>query len=129
MEMPSKIHIDSPTMKSPQQYFTSAAYRNSIHSSYDDSHNQSAAFSSVRQPSILDHASNQINGINASFKDKASQLMKDVISDVQNHQKQKPILKKPTECSDQATAPQVYRNESRVSKYGEFYVSFDFEKV
>lgn len=93
VEMPTKITIDSPTMKSPQQYFTSAAYRNTIHkkqASRDDSHITSTNYQS-KSSSMIEHATQQINGMNASFKNKAGQFMRDVITDVQ--QQQKPILK------------------------------------
>lgn len=104
--MPTKIKIDSPSMKSPQQYLTSL-YRNAaqLHQTRDDSY--------VKSSTIVDHATHQINSMNSSFKDKANQFMKDVVSDVQ----QKPILKRPNEATG---GPQAYRNESRVSKYGEF---------
>jgi titin len=105
--MPTKIKIDSPSMKSPQQYFTSSLYRTAAQhqkQTRDDSY--------LKSSFIVDHATQQISTINTSFKDKASQFMRDVISDVQ----QKPILKKPNEI---AGGQQSFRNESRVSKYGE----------
>lgn len=130
VEMPSKITIDSPTMKSPQQYFTSSAYRNAIHqkshASRDDSHIMSKSYSS-KSSSMIEHASQQVNGMNASFKNKAGQFMRDVITDAQQHQK--PILKKSTgAASDSSSAPQAYRNESRVSKYGEYDESHAFSE-
>lgn len=114
--MPTKIKIDSPSTKSPQQYFVSSLYQNAVRHTNEtrDDSNLSASYQ-TKSSSVVDHASHQINSMNNSFKDKASQFMRDVISDAQK----KPILKKPGTSND---GSQAYRNESRVSQYGELII-------
>lgn len=114
VEMPSKIQIESPTARSPQQYFTSAAYRSAIEQKRAALEYPHAEFTS-KSSSMMEHANEQINGMNVSFKNKANQFMSDVINETPQHQK--PILKKPV-GNDPLSAPQAYRDESRVSKYG-----------
>ena len=69
------------------------------------------------QPNLVDHASHQINNMNTAFKSKAQQFMKDVVIDA-TQQQHKPILKKANSVNEGSGA-QAYREESRVSQYGE----------
>lgn len=130
--MPTKIKMDSPSLKTPQQFFTSSMY-------HDQTKTQTLDRSSVRkqqthnvtrddinvqtryapQPNLVDHASHQINNMNTAFKSKAQQFMTDVITDA-NQKQQKPILKKAGSV-DRNSGPQAYREESRVSQYGKFH--------
>lgn len=117
VEMPSTIRIESPTVRSPQQYFTSEAYRSAIEQKRATLDNSHAAYS-MKSSTMMTHASEQVNGMNSSFKNKANKFMNDVINDA-TQQKQRPILKKPIDDdSNSSKAPHAYRNESRVSKYG-----------
>lgn len=128
--MPSKIKVDSPSLKTPQQYFTSALYRDQTNSNILDRASSSQKYQThnvtrddinvqsryVGQQNLVDHASHQINSMNSAFKNKAHQFMNDVITDV-NQKHQKPILKKATSVNEGSGA-QAYREESRVSQYG-----------
>lgn len=142
--MPTRIKVDSPSLKTPQQYFTSALYRDhnktqtldrntsKIYQTHnvtrDDINVQSTRY--APQPTLIDHASHQINNMNSAFKNKAHQFMQDVITD-SNQKQQKPILKKASSVNEGSGA-QAYREESRVSQYGKFqlinfhYFSFLF---
>lgn len=124
--MPTKIKVDSPSLKTPQQYFTSSLYRdqtntqNFDHSKRSQSHNiarDDIYVQSHYAPQLVDHASHQINNMNTAFKSKAHQFMNDVITDV-NHKQQKPILKRPNSVNESGSGAQAYREESRVSQYG-----------
>lgn len=132
VKMPTRIRIESPSTKNPQQYFTSSLYRDQIQTktqTLDRSSTKKYQSSNVTrddidvqtryapQPTMIDHASNQINSMNNQFKTKAHQFMKDVIID--QNKSQKPILKKANSVSESSN-PQAYRNESRVSEYGKF---------
>lgn len=123
--MPTKIKIDSPSLKTPQQFFTSSMYktqtldRSSVKK--QQSHNVTRDDINIQtryapQPTLVDHASHQINNMNTAFKSKAQQFMTDVITD---QKQQKPILKRPNSVNE-GSAPQAYREESRVSQYGKF---------
>lgn len=138
--MPTKIKVDSPSLKTPQQFFTSSMYR-------DQNKTQTLDRSSVRkqqtsnvtrddiniqtryapQSTLVDHASHQINNMNTAFKSKAQQFMNDVITDASQKQ-QKPILKKANSVNE-GSGPQAYREESRVSQYGEFNQFFKYLTV
>jgi hypothetical protein len=114
--MPSRINIDSPSLKTPQQYFASALYRDQARSKTPSS----AAGTTrddigIQKSSFTDHAST----MNATFKNKAHQFMTDVMNEQQfkQQQQQKPILKKTNSLNDGNS--QAYREESRVSQYGE----------
>jgi titin len=132
--MPTKIKMDSPSLKTPQQFFTSSMYRDQTKTQTLDrstvrkhqTHNVTRDDINIQtryapQPTLVDHASHQINNMNTAFKSKAHQFMKDVITD--QKQQQKPILKKAN--SEQRTTDnsgaQAYREESRVSQYGKFH--------
>lgn len=110
--MPTKIKIESPRLKTPQQYFASPLYKdqNEPTITRDDIGIQSKY--AAPQTAFVDHASN----LNTAFKTKAHQFMKDVIGDQQKHQK--PILKKASSVGDQKDGSQAYREESRVSEFG-----------
>lgn len=121
--MPTKIKVDSPSLKNPQQFFTSSLYKTQTldRSSVRKHQQQNVTRDDISvqtryapQRDIVDHASHQINNMNTAFKSKAQQFMKDVITE-----QQKPILKKANSDGDGSGA-QAYREESRVSQYGEF---------
>jgi titin len=124
--MPTKIKVDSPSLKTPQQFFTSAMYKSqTLDRSTVRKQQQNVTRDDINvqtryapQPNLVDHASHQINNMNTAFKSKAQQFMKDVITDV-NQQQHKPILKKANSVNEGSGA-QAYREESRVSQYGEF---------
>jgi titin len=127
--MPTKIKVDSPSLKTPQQYFTSALYRDQHQgaqtldrSSTNKYQTQNITRDDINvqtryapQQNLVDHASHQINSMNSAFKNKAQQFIKEVVADKQ----QKPILKRPNSVNEGSGA-QAYREESRVSQYGEF---------
>lgn len=128
--MPTKIKVDSPSLKNPQQYFTSALYRDQTKTQTLDRttskkyQTQNVTRDDINvqtryapQPTIVDHASQQINSMNSAFKNKAQQFMKEVITDV-NQKQQKPILKKANSVNESGSGAQAYREESRVSQYG-----------
>lgn len=133
--MPTKIKVDSPSLKTPQQYFTSSLYRDQNQSQTLDhstskryqSHNVTRDDINVQtryapqQTTLVDHASHQINNMNTAFKSKAHQFMSDVITDVNQQKHQKPILKRPSSVNE-GSAAQAYREESRVSQYGELFI-------
>lgn len=144
--MPTKIKVESPSLKTPQQYFTSSLYRDQTQTQTLDrtsskkyqSKNVTRDDINVQtryapQPTLVDHASHQINNMNTAFKTKAHQFMQDIVGD--SHQKQqRPILKRPNSVTE-GTGPQAYSEESRASQYGksqsEHFVasslfSFDF---
>lgn len=121
--MPTKIKVESPSLKTPQQYFTSALYRdqNQKTQTLDRSSTKKYQTQNVTRDDIghryapmVDHASHQINNMNSAFKNKAQQFVKEVITDRQH----KPILKRPNSVNEGSGA-QAYREESRVSQYGE----------
>lgn len=133
VKMPTRIRIESP-LKNPQQYFTSSLYRDQTKTqtqTLDRSSTKKYQSSNVTrddidvqtryapQPTLIDHASSQINSMNHQFKSKAHQFMKEVIID--QNKSQKPILKKANSVSESSN-PQAYRNESRVSEYGKFFL-------
>lgn len=132
--MPTKIKVDSPSLKTPQQYFTSTLFRDQHKSQTLDRTSTKKYQTNVTrddinvqthyapQHDLVDHASHQINNMNTAFKNKAQQFMKEVVSDV-NQKQQKPILKKASSVNESGSAAQAYREESRVSQYGEFQVS------
>lgn len=122
--MPSRINMESPSQKTPQQYFASALYRDQLTETLDrHATNKKQSQANVTrddigiqfapQTAFVDNATN----LNTAFKTKAHQFMKDVIND-QQRQQQKPILKKANSVGDQGGS-QAYREESRVSQYGE----------
>ncbi|CRL08293.1 CLUMA_CG021374, isoform B [Clunio marinus] len=122
--MPTKIKVDSPSLKTPQQFF-SALYRDQ-NQSKQTSRNVTRDDINIQtryapKTSLVDHASSQINSMNTAFKSKAHQFMKDVISD---QRQQKPILKKANSVNEGSGA-QAYREESRVSQYGTKHVDPD----
>lgn len=129
--MPTKIKVDSPSLKTPQQYFTSSLFRDQArtqtldrtttkkhHSSHVTRDDINVQTHYAPQPTLVDHASHQINSMNSAFKNKAQQFMKEVITDA-NQKQQKPILKKANSVNDGSGA-QAYREESRVSQYGKY---------
>lgn len=132
--MPTKIKVDSPSLKTPQQYFTSSLYRDQTQSQFSDhsssnryqSHNETRDDINVQtryapqQTTLIDHASHQINNMNTAFKSKAHQFMTDVVTDA-NQKQQKPILKRPNSVNEGSGA-QAYREESRVSQYGKLFI-------
>lgn len=142
--MPTKIKVESPSLKSPQQYFTSSLYRDQTKTQTLDRLTSKQYQKNVTrddinvqtryapQPTLVDHASQQINSMNTAFKSKAHQFMNDIVTDV--HQKQKPILKRPNSVTETGSGAQAYSEESRASQYGElsanlislFHFSFDF---
>lgn len=116
--MPSRINIESPSLKTPQQYFASTLYRDQLTQTLDRHATKKAQSSNVtrddigiQSSSFVDHASS----LNSAFKTKAHQFMNDVMGD---QKQQKPILKKANSLGDQ-NGSQAYREESRVSQYGE----------
>lgn len=124
--MPTKIKVDSPSLKTPQQYFTSSLFRDQIQTqTLDRTSSKKHQTSNVTRddinvqtryapaPTIVDHASHQINHMNTAFKNKAQQFMKEVVTD---QRQQKPILKKANSVNE--SGAQAYREESRVSQYG-----------
>lgn len=128
--MPTKIKVDSPSLKTPQQYFTSSLYKDQTQTqTLDRSVNKNYQSQNVTRDDInvqtryappqnlVDHASHQINNMNSTFKTKAHQFMRDVITDV-NQKQQKPILKRPNSVNEGSGA-QAYSEESRASQYGE----------
>lgn len=110
--MPSRINIESPSLKTPQQYFASSLFRDQ-----QQKKSQTRDDIGIQSSSFVDHATN----LNTAFKTKAHQFMNDVMSD-QKQQQQKPILKKGV---DQGGS-QAYREESRVSQYGELKIILKF---
>lgn len=128
--MPTKIKVDSPSLKTPQQYFTSALFRDQAKSQTLDRtttkkyQTQNVTRDDIQThyapaPTIIDHASHQINSMNTAFKNKAHQFMKEIVTDSNQKQQQKPILKKASSVNEGSGA-QAYREESRVSQYGKF---------
>ncbi|XP_070494833.1 titin isoform X6 [Chironomus tepperi] len=120
--MPTRIKIESPSLKTPQQYFSSSLYRDQIKEkkipivTRDDI--------GIQKSSFNDHAST----MNAAFKTKAHQFMKDVMVEQQQQQQkqQKPILKKAGSVgAGDGQGSQAYREESRVSQYGTKHVDPD----
>lgn len=120
--MPTKIKIESPRLKTPQQYFASSLYKDQTQT-LDRNATKKVQSSNVTrddigiqsqyqapQTAFVGHATD----LNTAFKTKAQQFMKDVIGDQQKQQK--PILKKAGSAGDQSN--QAYREESRVSQYG-----------
>lgn len=106
VEMPTKINIQSPILKTPQQYFSSSLYRdqiNRIQYSKKTQDDMNMGHKNV----VLDRATDQMNTINQSFKTKTQKFIKDVCQDIN----------KPTDPS--MNEPHAYREESRVSQYGE----------
>lgn len=128
VQMPSKINVECP-IKTPQQYFTSALYQNQSnvktvdHTTHHESKTVTRDDIDVRskyapnspKPIVMHKASHQVDHMNNAFKTKAHQFMKDVITDVNQT---RPILKKANSINEQSNA-QAYREESRVSQYGE----------
>jgi hypothetical protein len=125
--MPSRINIESPSLKTPQQYFASPLYRDQI-STIDRHLSKKTQATNVTRDDIgiqsSKYAPSQFVGhassLNTAFKAKAHQFMQDVMDDQQQQQKQqqKPILKKANSLGDQQGGSQAYREESRVSQYG-----------
>lgn len=127
--MPTKIKVDSPSLKTPQQYFTSALYRDQTQTVDRNSTKKYSTQKVTRddinvqtryapQPTIIEHASHQINSMNTAFKSKAHQFMSDITD--ANQKQHKPILKRATSNEGQAQGAQAYREESRVSQYGKW---------
>jgi titin len=129
--MPTRIKIDSPSLKTPQQYFNSALYRDQTRTSSQtldrqyvkkqptQATNVTRDDIGIQKSSFTDHASS----MNTAFKTKAHQFMTDVFIDQQKQQQQpqKPILKKTSSLGEgQQGGSQAYRDESRVSQYGEW---------
>lgn len=75
----------------------------------------------------MNSAQNQIQSMNKTFKTKAQHFVQDLITDVKTVKQQKPILKKTlSDSGAAANDPQAYREESRVSQYGEYNLCFNF---
>lgn len=79
-------------------------------------------------------AQQQINSMSSQFKDKAHQFIRDISTDQQHQHRQlqqqpKPIAKRSSSVQGERK-PQFYRDENRVSEYGEsnlnFYLLFKF---
>lgn len=125
--MPTKIKIESPKLKTPQQYFASPLYQDHTKSITPDFKKQPNVTRDdigiqtnygAPQTAFVDHATT----LNTAFKSKAHQFMKDVMGDQQKQQK--PILKKANSTGDQGGS-QAYREESRVSQYGKSSILFE----
>lgn len=117
--MPTKIKIESPKLKTPQQYFTSNLYKEQNNKKSQSVTRDDIGIQSkygAPQTEFVDHASS----LNTAFKSKAHQFMKDVMSDQQKQQK--PILKKAGSTPQDGS--QAYREESRVSQYGKSDFNF-----
>lgn len=127
--MPTKIKVESPSLKTPQQYFASSLFRDQTQTQTLDrtssknyqSKNVTRDDINVQtryapQPTLVDHASHQINNMNTAFKSKAHQFMQEIVSD-SNQKQQRPILKRPNSVTE-GTGPQAYSEESRASQYG-----------
>lgn len=66
---------------------------------------------------VVNQAEQQMYNMNSMFKTKAQQFVSDVVRDTQTPNI-RPILKKDS-CEGTST-PQIYREDSRVSQYGEY---------
>lgn len=69
---------------------------------------------------IVNQAEQHMYDMNSTFKTKAQQFVSDVVRDTQTPNI-RPILKKD---SNEGDKPQIYREDSRVSQYGEYIVYF-----
>jgi hypothetical protein len=132
VQMPSKIKIQSPSLKTPQQYFNSPLYRDQSSKTQTlDRHVTKKTTTtqpyrttddiSIRNTgtSVVESATSQMKTINKSIQSKAHQFMDDLMRDVK--QPKKPALNKAVSVNE----PQAYRNETRVSQYGTKHVDPD----
>ncbi len=127
--MPTKINVQSPSLKTPLQYFSSPLYRDQCtktqtvdrnvskktQSFYKTTDDISIRNNYVSGASVVDNATSQMKTINKSLHSKAHQFLDDVMKDV--NQPKKPAYNKTVSL----TEPHAYRNETRVSQYGEYF--------
>lgn len=69
-------------------------------------------------------AQNQVESMSSQFKNKAHQFIRDIAHDGQRQQPYKPEVKRASSVQAGDRKPQVYRDESRLSEYGEYRFLF-----
>lgn len=110
VRMPTKISVEPGSVETKTQTLDRFSSKKQFSKTVQDENDVSSKYN------YISAASNQIDGMNTAFKSKAHQFMNEIMTDVNKNQK--PVLRKSLSANEESNA-QAYREESRVSQYGE----------